>query len=139
MICLEKTFESVENYLETILMLSYNGVPVRSIDIANELGYSKPSVSVAMKNLKASGHIIVGTNGHITLTQMGQEIAQKIYDRHTLISDLLIFLGVDNETAVRDACKMEHGMSEKSFIALQVHLKKLKYNVYINKTEYDSK
>ena len=127
---MEKIFESVENYLETILMLSYNGTPVRSVDIANELGYSKPSVSVAMKNLKASGHITMETNGHITLTKTGQEIAQKIYDRHTLISDLLIFLGVDSKTAVRDACKMEHGMSEKSFIALQKHIEDLKRNSY---------
>jgi len=128
-IYMEKTFESVENYLETILILGQNGAPVRSVDIANELGYSKPSVSVAMKNLKANGHIVVEANGYITLTKSGQEIAQKIYDRHTLISDLLIFLGVDNETAMRDACKMEHGMSEESFVALQAHIQGLKESV----------
>ena len=119
---MEKAPESAENYLETILMLSGDGKPVRSVDIANELGFSKPSISVAMKNLKASGYISMENYGYITLTESGREIAQRIYDRHTLISDLLIYLGVDRETALRDACKMEHGMSEKSFIALQEHI-----------------
>ena len=132
---MEKPFESVENYLETILMLGYKGDPVRSVDIAKELGYSKPSISIAMKNLKANEYITMETNGHITLTESGREIAQRIYDRHTLISDLLIFLGVDNETAVRDACKMEHGMSEQSFIALQGHIDELKRSVYRQKAE----
>jgi len=132
---MEKPPESVENYLETILMLSYNGNSVRSVDIASELGYSKPSVSIAMKNLKASGYISMETYGDITLTESGREIAQKIYDRHKLISDLLIFLGVDSETALRDACKMEHGMSEKSFIALQSHIETLKQNVSMQKAE----
>ena len=132
---MEKTPESAENYLETILMLSCDGNPVRSIDIANELGYSKPSVSIAMKNLKSSGYISMETYGDITLTESGREIAQRIYDRHTLISDLLIYLGVDSETAVHDACKMEHGMSEKSFMALQEHIKTLKKSVYMKKSE----
>ena len=128
---MEKPAESVENYLETILMLGYDGAVVRSIDIANELGFSKPSISIAMKNLKANGYIEVKTGGQITLTKTGREIAQRIYDRHTLISDLLIHLGVDNETAVKDACKMEHGMSEESFIALQKHLEGLKQKMYM--------
>ena len=136
---MEKPFESVENYLETILILGYDGAPVRSVDIANELGYSKPSISVAMKNLKASGYIMMEANGHITLTETGREIAQRIYDRHTLISDLLISLGVDKETAVRDACRMEHGMSEQSFTALQGHIEGLKRNVYMHKNERDDK
>ena len=123
---MDKAHESAENYLETILILSDGGKPVRSVDIANELGFSKPSISVAMKNLKASGYISMENYGDITLTESGREIAQRIYDRHTLISDLLIFLGVDRETAMRDACKMEHGMSEKSFVALQEHIKALK-------------
>ena len=130
---MEKPAESVENYLETILMLGYNRAIVRSVDIANELGFSKPSISVAMKNLKASGYIEIIAGGQITLTKSGREIAQRIYDRHTLISDLLIFLGVDHDTAVRDACKMEHGMSEESFIALQGHLKDLKQKMYMRK------
>ena len=116
----------MENYLEAILMLGHDGTPVRSVDIANELGYSKPSISVAMKNLKAHGYIVMEANGHITLTESGRDIAQKIYDRHTLISDFLIFLGVDDETAVQDACKMEHGISEKSFVALQRHIEQIK-------------
>jgi len=129
---LNKTPESVENYLETILMLSHNGLPVRSVDIAKELEYSKPSVSVAMKNLRSSGYIVMDTNGYITLTESGREIAQKIYDRHMLISDWLIFLGVDKETAVNDACKMEHGMSEESYIAIQKHIEEWKRSVYRN-------
>ena len=121
-----KTHESAENYLETILMLGRNGNPVRSIDIANELEYTKPSVSVAMKNLRASGHIIVDGEGHITLTDSGQEIAQSMYDRHTLISDWLIQLGVDRDVALKDACKMEHSMSEQSFTAIRRHIEDIK-------------
>ena len=121
-----KTQESAENYLETILMLSQNGNPVRSIDIANELAYSKPSVSVAMKNLRGGGHIVMDESGHITLTDSGREIAQAMYDRHTLVSDWLIFLGVDRETAVSDACKIEHGMSARSFSAIKKHIEEWK-------------
>jgi len=126
---LEKPQESVENYLETILVLSFDGNRVRSIDIANKMGYSKPSISIAMKNLKVSGYIEVGANGDITLTDTGREIAQRIYDRHTLISEWLIFLGVDKETAVKDACKMEHGISEESFLAMQRHIGEWKKSV----------
>ena len=122
--------ESAENYLETILILSQSGKPVRSIDIVNELDYTKPSVSVAMKNLRSSGHITVDGNGYIKLTDSGRKIAQSMYDRHTLISDWLIFLGVDRETAVNDACKMEHTMSEKSFLAIKAHVENWKRNVY---------
>jgi len=117
-----KTHESAENYLEAILVLGKNGNPVRAINIAHELEFTKPSVSVAMKNLSASGYIVVDGDGHITLTDSGREIAQSIYDRHTLISDWLIFLGVDREIAIRDACKMEHGMSEQSFSAIRKHI-----------------
>ena len=124
-----KPAESVENYLETILILGQNGDVVRSIDIAKQLGYSKPSISVAMKNLKANGYIEMGAGGQIVLTETGRNIAQRIYDCHTLISDLLIFLGVESETAVKDACKMEHGMSEESFMALQNHLEDLRQKV----------
>ena len=123
---LKKPLESLENYLETILMLSHSDNLVRSIDIANELDYSKPSISVAMKNLRANGYIVMDDNGYITLTETGREIAQKMYDRHTLISDWLILLGVDKKTAVSDACKMEHGMSEESFLAIQKHIEKWK-------------
>jgi Mn-dependent DtxR family transcriptional regulator len=123
---MEKPPESAENYLETILVLSADGSPVRSVDIAKEMGFSKPSVSIAMKNLKAGGYIVVGDHGHITLTESGRDIAQKIYDRHKLISDWLISLGVDKETAAEDACKMEHDMSEKSFLAIQKHIEEWK-------------
>ncbi|MCL2409937.1 MAG: metal-dependent transcriptional regulator [Oscillospiraceae bacterium] len=127
------TRESAENYLETILILSQSGNPVHSIDIVKELGYSRPSVSVAMKNLRESGYIAVDGDGHITLSDSGREIAQNIYDRHTLIADWLIFLGVDKETAVSDACKMEHDMSEQSFSAIRKHIEEWKRNVYNQK------
>jgi len=117
-----KMQESAENYLETIFILGKNGTPVRSIDIANELEYSKPSVSVAMKNLRAGGHIAVDGDGHITLTESGLEIAQSMYDRHTLITQWLVSLGVDRQTAVADACKIEHVMSEESFLAIRKHI-----------------
>ncbi|MCL2793543.1 MAG: metal-dependent transcriptional regulator [Spirochaetaceae bacterium] len=125
-----KTHESIENYLETILVLSHNDKQVRSIDIVNELDYSKPSVSVAMKNLRAKGYIEVDGDGYITLTESGKKIAESIYERHMLISDWLIFLGVDRKTAVNDACKMEHCMSEKSFLAIKKHIKNWKHDIY---------
>ena len=120
--------ESAENYLETILVLSLKGSPVRSIDIVNELEYSKPSVSVAMKNLRTKGHIVIDDDGYITLTAKGRKIANTMYERHVAISNLLIFLGVDTKTAVQDACKMEHDMSEKSFLAIKNHIDTLKRN-----------
>ena len=125
--------ESAENYLETILILSRNGNKVRSIDIVNELEYSKPSVSVAMKNLREKGHIITSGDGYITLTESGREIAESMYERHTLISDWLIFLGVDKKTAVNDACKMEHAMSEQSFSAIKNHIENWKHKIYTQK------
>ncbi|MCL2002948.1 MAG: metal-dependent transcriptional regulator [Oscillospiraceae bacterium] len=121
--------ESAENYLETILILTRSGKPVRAVDIANELDYTKPSVSVAMKNLRESGHIAVSADGHITLTARGREVAQSMYDRHTLISEWLICLGVGKETAVRDACGMEHSMSEESFAAIKTHIENWRRNV----------
>jgi len=127
---LQKTHESIENYLETILVLSHNEKKVRSIDIVNELDYSKPSVSIAMKNLRAKEYITMDDDGYITLTESGKKIAESIYERHTLISDWLIFLGVDKKTAVNDACKMEHCMSEKSFLAMKKHIKNWKHDIY---------
>lgn len=121
--------ESAENYLETILMLSLKGNQVRSIDIVNELEYSKPSVSVAMKNLRTQGYISVDSDGFIALTEKGRKIANSMYERHVAISDWLIFLGVDKKTAVKDACKMEHTMSEKSFLAIKKHIEKWKRDV----------
>ena len=125
-------YESVENYLETILMLSQNGNNVRSIDIVNELDYSKPSVSVAMKNLREKGYIETDTGGYIKLTEEGKKIAESMYERHMLISDWLIFLGVDRKTAVTDACKMEHVMSEQSFSAIKNHIEQWKRDIYSN-------
>lgn len=114
-----KIHESAENYLETILMIKNKKGLVRSIDIANELEFSKPSVSVAMKNLRQNGYIDVDENGYITLLGSGLEIAEKMYERHTTISDWLISLGVDSQTAVDDACKMEHIISNESFEAIK--------------------
>ena len=117
-----KLYESAEMYLETILVLSLKGKHVRSIDIVNELEYSKPSVSVAMKNLRTKKYIEMDADGHITLTDKGRKIAETMYERHVAISDWLISLGVDKKTAVYDACKMEHAMSEKSFLAIKKHI-----------------
>jgi Mn-dependent DtxR family transcriptional regulator len=121
-----KVHESAENYLETILVLGLKGNQVRSIDIANELEFSKPSVSVAMKNLREKGYILTDGDGYITLTAKGRKIADSMYERHVAISDWLVFLGVDKKTAVQDACKMEHTMSEKSFSAIKKHIENWK-------------
>ena len=114
-----KIHESAENYLETILMIKNKKGSVRSIDIANELEYSKPSVSVAMKNLRENGFIDVDKNGYITLLDTGKEIAEKMYERHTTLSNWLISLGVNKDTAVEDACKIEHIISAESFEAIK--------------------
>lgn len=119
-----KIQQSAENYLETILMLTNKNGSVRSIDIANELGYSKPSVSVAMKNLRENGYIDVMGDGSIILLPPGKEIAQKLFIRHTILSECLIRLGVSKETATEDACKIEHIISEESFNAIREHLGK---------------
>lgn len=115
--------ESAENYLETILILSQRKGKgeVRSIDIVNELEFSKPSVSVAMKNLREDGYITVDKDGYIRLTDKGLEIAEKMYERHTLLSQWLIKLGVDEKVAVEDACRMEHVISAESFAAIKKH------------------
>ena len=114
-----KTNESAENYLETILVLSQKKPVVRGVDIAEELGFKKSSVSVAMKNLKTSNYITVDENGFINLTEAGQEIADKIYERHTFLTNWLASLGVDPEVAAEDACKMEHAISSESFSAIK--------------------
>lgn len=111
--------ESSENYLEAILILSKKLPVVRSVDIAEELHISKPSVSVAMKKLRENECIVVSKAGFITLTEKGMKIASLIYERHTFISDWLISLGVSQTTAVADACRMEHDMSEESFAAMK--------------------
>lgn len=118
-----KTNESSENYLETILMLSKKNPQVRSIDIAVELGYKKPSVSVAMKHLREKNHIVVSKEGYITLTESGRAIAEMIFERHELLSSWLMQLGVPEEIAMDDACRIEHVISPESFEAIKKHTK----------------
>ncbi|MBQ2737548.1 MAG: metal-dependent transcriptional regulator [Clostridia bacterium] len=114
--------ESGEMYLETILMLSKRQEHVRAIDICDEMGYSKPSVSRAVGLLKSGGFITVNTSGHISLTECGLELAEKILDRHTVLTEMLVALGVERDIAVRDACKMEHAISDESFDAIKRHI-----------------
>lgn len=111
--------ESAENYLETILILSKKLPVVRSVDIANELGFKKSSVSIAMKNLRTKHHITVSDAGFISLTESGRQIAEMIFERHELISNWLMRMGVSSETALEDACKMEHVISAESFEAIK--------------------
>ena len=116
-----KILESAENYLETILILQKRNGTVRSIDIASELEYTKPSVSVAMKNLRENGYIEMDKLGHITLSESGLAIAQSVYERHTALSDFLVAIGVREQTAREDACRMEHIISEETFEAIKKH------------------
>jgi len=109
-------------YLETILVLNNENNHVRAIDISNELNYKKSSVSVAMKNLRESGYINIDNDGYITLSKDGRKIAETMYERHTLISNWLIHLGVDKSIAVEDACRMEHVISTESFNAIKKHV-----------------
>ena len=111
--------ESGEMYLETIYVLTKERSDVRSIDVCDHMGYSKPSVSRAVNLLKANGFILIDKDGFITLTDAGLEIGKKIFDRHTLLSALLVRLGVSEETAAEDACKMEHAISDESFEAIK--------------------
>lgn len=115
--------ESAENYLETILILSNKLPVVRSVDVANELDFKKSSVSIAMKNLKSNGHITVTDAGFIYLTESGREIAEKVYERHCFISSWLISLGVPEDIATEDACKMEHIISNESYAAIKDYIK----------------
>lgn len=116
--------ESAENYLETILMLSKTRPVVRSVDIAEELGFKKSSVSVAMKNLREKEHITVTKEGFIYLTDSGRQIAETIYERHEFLSKWLVSMGVDAETASNDACRMEHVVSPQSFAAIKSFVQK---------------
>ena len=115
--------ESGEMYLETILILSQKQKTVRSIDVAEEMAFSKPSVSRAMGILKKGGYIAIDTLGHITLTESGREAAERIYERHRILSEILMRLGVPEQTASEDACKMEHYISDTSFAAIKEHLR----------------
>lgn len=118
--------ESGEMYLETIYVLLNKNGAVRSVDISDHMGYSKPSVSRAVGLLKAGGYILVDKNGYITLTDFGRGIAEKIYERHTVLSNMLMALGVDPEVAVEDACRMEHAISDASFDAIKRHMEQPK-------------
>lgn len=119
-----KMHEAAEMYLETIEVLSRRIKNVRSVDIANEMNYSKPTVSVVMKEFREDGYIDVDGNGYITLTEKGKEIAERIYDRHEWIAKFLMSLGVDKETATIDACKMEHDISDQTFDCMKKHYQK---------------
>lgn len=116
--------ESVEDYLETILRLSKFLPQVRSIDIVHDTGYTKPSVSVAMKNLRQKEYIVMDESGYITLTEEGRAIAEATFERHQVITRLFVNLGVSEEVAAEDACKVEHVLSEETFNALKNHLER---------------
>ena len=116
--------ESGEMYLETIYILSRKSSTVRAIDVGEYMGYSKPSVSRAMGLLKQAGYVTADTDGFLTLTQSGREVASKIYERHTVLQNLLMRLGVDEKTAAADACRMEHVISDQSFQAIRRHVEK---------------
>lgn len=118
--------ESAENYLETIYMLYRTKGMVRSIDIVNALHFSKPSVSVAMKNFRENGYILMDSDGYITLTEAGREIAERIYERHEVLTEMLIQIGVSEETAKIDACRIEHHLSEETFERLKEHVEKFR-------------
>lgn len=113
--------ESAENYLETIYMLKKRLGNVRSIDICNDLGYSKPTVSVAMKQFRENGYIEKDADGYITLTEKGAEIAKKMYERHIIIAEFFMSIGVDEKTAFKDSCKIEHDISPVTFECMKKH------------------
>ena len=116
--------ESGEMYLETILVLQQRNAKVRSIDISEEMQFSKPSVSRAIKLIKTNGYINVDAQGYITFTEKGKEVAEDIYDRHQVLTECLMFLGVSEELAAKDACKIEHDLSKETFAAIKKHMKK---------------
>ena len=119
-------YESAEDYLERILILQERNKEVRSIDIAHDMVFSKPSISVAMKKLKEAGLINIDKNGFITLTKEGHVIADKVYERHCVLKQILINIGVSPEQAEKDACKVEHVISEETFDAIKEHIEKHK-------------
>ncbi|MBQ5932529.1 MAG: metal-dependent transcriptional regulator [Lachnospiraceae bacterium] len=126
--------ESGEMYLETILVLQQRNSKVRSIDISEEMQFSKPSVSRAIKLLKTNGYINVDAQGYITFTEKGKEVAEDIYDRHQVLTECLIYLGVSEELAAKDACKIEHDLSKETFAAIKKHMKK-----YLDTTKKQAK
>ena len=119
--------EAIENYLETIHILSMQQNEVHAVDICNHLSYSRPTVSIVLRQMRESGLVTVDDLNHIHLTEEGLRIAQSLYERHTVISELFIQLGVSRETALYDACKIEHDLSEETFAALKAHLLRTKH------------
>ena len=115
--------ESGEMYLETVLILSKTGQPVRAIDIGTHMGYSKPSVSRAISILRREGYLESDTNGYLSLTDCGRAVAEKIYERHNILTSLLVALGVEEEIAAEDACKMEHAISDRSLEQIKSFVK----------------
>ena len=119
-------YESAEDYLERILILHEQNEKVIALDIANSFGYSKASVSRAMKNLRENDYITVSVNGNIELTDKGIKVAKKIYERHKLLTEMLVLIGVDKDTASKDACKIEHDLSDETFDAIKKHINEKK-------------
>ena len=117
--------ESGEMYLETIFVLSKTGKPVRAVDVGEHMGFSKPSVSRAIGLLKKGGYVITDADGYLLLTDVGMETASKTYERHTLLTELFVRLGVDSETAAEDACKIEHDLSDTTFQAIKAYMENL--------------
>ncbi|MCM1507155.1 MAG: metal-dependent transcriptional regulator [Ruminococcus flavefaciens] len=113
--------EAVENYLETILILSKKQPDVHAIDICSYLGYSRPTVSIVLKKMKEGGLVVVDKDNHITLTEKGRDVAEHIYDRHNILSEFFMILGVSHDNAVEDACKIEHDLSDETYSLLKAH------------------
>lgn len=118
--------ESGEMYLETIYVLSKTGKPVRAVDVGEHMGFSKPSVSRAIGLLKQGGYVVTDEEGHLLLTDAGREAAEKTYERHTILTELFVRLGVDPATASEDACKVEHDLSDETFLAIKAYVESLK-------------
>ena len=117
--------EAVENYLETILILSQKQPDVHAIDICSYLGYSRPTVSIILKKMKDEGLVTVDSDNHIRLTEVGKGVAERIYDRHKVLTDFFTYLGVNRDVASEDACKVEHDISDETFAMLKSHYRKL--------------
>ena len=118
--------ESGEMYLETIFVLSKTGKPVRAVDVGEHMGFSKPSVSRAIGLLKQGGYVVTDEDGYLRLTDAGREAAEKTYERHTILTELFVRLGVDPATASEDACKVEHDLSDETFLAIKAYVESLK-------------
>lgn len=118
--------EAIENYLETIYILSRQQNEVHAIDICTYLSYSRPTVSIVLRQMRENGLVTVNEDNHIHLTEEGLAIASRIYERHTVLSDMLMSLGVKQETALRDACKIEHDLSDETFEAIKRHARRMK-------------